>query len=57
MECSFGFLGGIVVSACCQNKIDIDYIIRHTSIIHFCGKKKPWHKNYTGKFHALIALY
>ncbi|MFC4023649.1 glycosyltransferase family 8 protein [Oceanobacillus longus] len=40
-----------------KNKINMDYIIRYTSIIHFCGKKKPWHKNYAGKFHALYKHY
>lgn len=36
---------------------DMDYIIHHTSIIHFCGKRKPWHKQYTGKFHSLYKHY
>jgi len=25
--------------------IDMEYIMHHTSILHFCGKKKPWHRN------------
>ena len=40
-----------------NGKYDMDYIMRNTSIIHFCGKKKPWHKNYNGKFHALYKHY
>lgn len=40
-----------------KGSIDMDYIIRNTSIIHFCGKKKPWNKNYTGKFHSLYKHY
>jgi lipopolysaccharide biosynthesis glycosyltransferase len=40
-----------------KNKVDMDYIIRNTSIIHFCGKKKPWHKNYAGPFHSLYKHY
>ncbi|WP_338470714.1 glycosyltransferase family 8 protein [Niallia sp. XMNu-256] len=36
---------------------DMDYIIHHTSIIHFCGKRKPWHKQYTGKFQSLYKHY
>lgn len=40
-----------------KSKIDMDYLIKNTSIIHFCGKKKPWHKNYTGKFHSLYKHY
>lgn len=39
------------------NKIDMDYIIENTAIIHFCGKKKPWLKNYTGKFHSLYKYF
>lgn len=36
---------------------DMDYLIYHTVIIHFCGKKKPWHKSYNGKFHSLYKHY
>lgn len=39
------------------NKIDMDYIMKNTVIIHFCGKKKPWLKNYTGKFHSLYKYF
>lgn len=37
--------------------IDMDYIIYNTSIIHYCGKKKPWNKNYHGQFHSLYKHY
>lgn len=40
-----------------KNEVDMDYVIKNTSIIHFCGKKKPWHDNYTGKFHSLYKHY
>lgn len=36
---------------------DMDYVINNTVILHFCGKKKPWKKNYSGKFHALYKHY
>lgn len=36
---------------------DMDYIINNTVILHFCGKKKPWKKDYSGKFHALFKHY
>ncbi|MFD1067153.1 glycosyltransferase family 8 protein [Oceanobacillus locisalsi] len=36
---------------------DIDHVLRYTVFLHFCGKKKPWHKNYNGKFHALYKHY
>ncbi len=40
-----------------KNKVDMDYVIQNTAIIHFCGKKKPWHANYSGKFHSLYKHY
>jgi lipopolysaccharide biosynthesis glycosyltransferase len=36
---------------------DMDYVIRNTVVLHFCGKKKPWKKGYSGKFHALYKHY
>jgi len=36
---------------------DMDHVIRNTVIIHFCGKKKPWKKDYSGRFHALYKHY
>lgn len=36
---------------------DMDYVIRSTVILHFCGKKKPWSKNYSGRFHSLYKHY
>lgn len=36
---------------------DMDYIIRNTVILHFCGKRKPWKKRYSGKFHSLYKHY
>lgn len=36
---------------------DMDFIFTHTVILHFCGKKKPWKKNYRGKFHSLYKHY
>lgn len=37
--------------------VDMNYVIRNTSILHFCGKKKPWHKSYSGKFCSLYKHY
>ncbi|MEQ6378113.1 glycosyltransferase family 8 protein [Bacillaceae bacterium S4-13-56] len=39
------------------DKIDMDFVINRTAILHFCGKRKPWLKNYTGKFHSLYKHY
>lgn len=41
-----------------SNRIwDMDHVICNTVILHFCGKKKPWRKDYSGKFHALYKHY
>ena len=40
-----------------NGRYDMDYIIYNTSIIHFCGKQKPWKKRYSGKFHSLYKHY
>lgn len=40
-----------------NGEYDMDYIMKHTRILHFCGKKKPWDKKYTGYFHALYKHY
>lgn len=36
---------------------DMGYILRHTVFLHFCGKKKPWKKDYNGKFESLYKHY
>lgn len=40
-----------------KRKLSMDYIINNTVILHFCGKRKPWHKNYSGAFHSLYKHY
>jgi len=40
-----------------NNLWDMDYVIRNTVVLHFCGKKKPWKKGYNGQFHALYKHY
>ncbi len=40
-----------------NGKWDMDYVMKNTVILHFCGKKKPWKRNYRGKFHALYKHY
>lgn len=34
-----------------EKRLTLEEIRAHTSIIHYCGKNKPWHKNYHGKLH------
>ena len=40
-----------------NNTWDMGHVIRNTVILHFCGKKKPWKKDYSGKFHSLYKHY
>ncbi|UJL46299.1 glycosyltransferase family 8 protein [Virgibacillus sp. NKC19-16] len=40
-----------------SGKMDVDYVIHNTRFIHYRGKKKPWNKNYTGKFHSIYKHY
>jgi len=36
---------------------DMDFVIYNTVILHFCGRRKPWKKNYSGKFYSLYKHY
>ena len=38
-------------------RFDMDRIVNTTVVLHFCGKKKPWNKNYSGVFLALYKHY
>lgn len=40
-----------------QNRIDLDWVRRHTAIIHYCGKNKPWVKGYHGEFDVFYREY
>jgi lipopolysaccharide biosynthesis glycosyltransferase len=40
-----------------NGSFDMDRVINETVFLHFCGKKKPWSKKYTGIFHALYKHY
>lgn len=31
-----------------QDKKDLDWVRQNTSIVHYCGKNKPWNEGYTG---------
>ena len=44
-------------TGCRVELLRMDGIINHTMILHFCGKRKPWQKQYTGKFHSLYKHY
>ena len=33
---------------------DLDWVLEHTAVLHFCGRLKPWNKGARGRF---VALY
>ncbi|KRM89519.1 glycosyltransferase family 8 protein [Liquorilactobacillus vini] len=36
---------------------DLDWVIKHTVFLHFCGRDKPWKKDYRSKFALLYKHY
>lgn len=36
---------------------DTDWVVRHTAVLHFCGKSKPWKKRYPYRFGLLYKHY
>jgi UDP-glucose:(galactosyl)LPS alpha-1,2-glucosyltransferase len=40
-----------------QGEKDMDWVMTHTAILHFCGKNKPWNPGYMGYFSALYKHY
>ncbi len=40
-----------------SGKIDVDWIMKNTVILHFCGKNKPWSPSYGRKFAVLYKHY
>lgn len=40
-----------------NGEMNLDWVIENTAILHFCGKQKPWHKNYSAKFGSLYKHY
>lgn len=40
-----------------QGEADMDYVLAHTRILHFCGRRKPWNKAYVGRFGVLYKHY
>lgn len=39
------------------NKRDIHWVMKHTAILHFCGKPKPWSKKHDNRFTPLYLSY
>ena len=40
-----------------QGRMDMDWVMRNTVFLHFCGKKKPWTPSFRGRFNALYKHY
>jgi len=38
-------------------KHDLDWVMRNTAVLHFCGKTKPWHRDYKNPFGMLYLHY
>lgn len=38
-------------------RADLDWVMAHTAILHFCGKAKPWHPDYRYRFGVLYKHY
>lgn len=36
---------------------DMEWVMEHTAILHFCGKEKPWKPNYRRRFGVLYRHY
>ena len=36
---------------------NMSWVMKHTAILHYCGKKKPWHKSNSGRFTVLYKHY
>ncbi|HBQ63952.1 MAG TPA: glycosyltransferase family 8 protein [Clostridiales bacterium] len=36
---------------------EMDSVINHSVILHFCGRRKPWMKGYSGVFYSLYKHY
>ncbi len=42
---------------CSSGKADLDWVISHTAILHFCGRAKPWKPGYPYRFGILYKHY
>ncbi|KRN50668.1 glycosyltransferase [Pediococcus damnosus] len=40
-----------------NGKWDLDWVIQHTVILHFCGRDKPWKKDYHTRYAGLYKHY
>lgn len=38
-------------------QLELDWVEEHSRIIHYCGRNKPWKKNYLGKLNVFYLRY
>ncbi len=36
---------------------DLNWVMKHTALLHFCGREKPWRPGYFGRYSALYKHY
>ncbi len=48
------YLGYQLVSG---GRVDLDWIMAHTAVLHFCGRSKPWQPDYRYRFGVLYKHY
>ncbi|MDO5602574.1 MAG: glycosyltransferase, partial [Oscillospiraceae bacterium] len=44
-------------SAKSEKRLTLEEIRAHSAIVHYCGKNKPWRKNYHGRLHVFYQEY
>ena len=38
-------------------KADVEWVMAHTSVMHYCGREKPWKPNYVRRFGSIYRHY
>ena len=50
-----------ILAFCSDNQdgggIDLEWVRKNTVIIHYCGRNKPWKKNYIGQLGVFYQQY
>ena len=46
-----------IYEAISMGEWDLDWVIKNTVVLHFCGRDKPWDEDYIGRFASLYKHY
>lgn len=46
-----------IYEAISMGEWDLDWVIKNTVVLHFCGRDKPWDEDYIGRFAGLYKYY